>query len=62
MTKGDLTIQVILLDNRYESDADSMFHGSGDYLGEEQWFWFDQALKRGKERDDLAMTVIGAGI
>ena len=43
-----MTIHVILLDNRYENDADSIWHGSGDVLGEDQWLWFDLALKRGK--------------
>ena len=43
VTKGDVTVHVILLDNRYDSDADSIF-GTGDYLGEEQWLWLDKAL------------------
>ena len=42
-----MTIHVILLDNRYENDNDS-WYGSGDVLGEDQWLWFDLALKRGK--------------
>ena len=49
-----------MLDNRYESDSDSIF-GSGDVLGEDQWIWLDLALKRGKGRK-VSMTVIGAGI
>ena len=56
-----MTIQVILLDNRYENDDDSFWHGSGDRLGADQWLWFDLALQRGKARN-VTMTVIGSGI
>ena len=35
VTKGDLTVQIILLDNRYENDDDSIWYGSGDVLGED---------------------------
>ena len=48
ITKGELTIHVILLDNRYDSDDDSLLYGTGDVLGEDQWLWLDLALKRGK--------------
>lgn len=63
MTKSgsELTVQVILLDNRYESDDDSLLFGTGDVLGEAQWLWLDLALKRGMERK-ADMILIGAGI
>ena len=61
LTKADLLVQVILLDNRYDSDADSLLFGSGDVLGEDQWLWLDLALKRGMERK-ASMILIGAGI
>ena len=61
LTKADLLVQVILLDNRYDSDADSLLFGTGDVLGEDQWLWLDLALKRGMERK-ASMILIGAGI
>ena len=61
VTKGDLTVQLILLDNRFDSDDDSILFGSGDVLGEDQWLWLDLALKRGIQRQ-VALTVIGTGI
>ena len=61
LTKADLLVQVILLDNRYDSDADSLLFGTGDVLGEDQWLWLDLALKRGMERK-VSMILIGAGI
>ena len=59
--RGDLSIHVILLDNRYDSDDDSLLYGTGDVLGEEQWLWLDLALKRGKKQG-ASVTLIGAGI
>ena len=52
---------MILLDNRYESDEESLFSGSSDVLGEDQWLWLDLAIKRGLERN-VTLTVVGAGI
>jgi hypothetical protein len=48
---------VILLDNRYEFDKEV-----NDRLGNEQWKWLDQALKRGKNKQNVRLTVIAAGV
>ena len=45
-----------MLDNRFNFDKKT-----GDRLGEDQWNWLDEALKRGNERNVTA-TVIGAGV
>ena len=37
--------------NRYENDDDRILEGSGDVLGEAQWDWLDNVLKRGKESE-----------
>ena len=50
-----------MLDNRYDSDDDDQYFGTGDILGEDQWLWLDLAMKRGLERK-VDMTFIGAGI
>jgi phosphodiesterase/alkaline phosphatase D-like protein len=55
VTKGDVTVHVILVDGRYEYDR----FGTGDRLGDEQWQWLDLALSRGADAD---VTLIGSGI
>lgn len=49
-------IHVILLDNRY-----SFNKRESDFLGEAQWQWLDQALKRGKSRGSH-FTILVSGI
>ena len=55
VTKGGKTVQIILLDGRYEYDRKT-----GDRLGRDQWHWLDAAFKRGKERG-VSLTIIGSG-
>ena len=54
---GHTTVHVILLDIRYAYDKKT-----GDRVGPEQWQWLDTALKRGKAKTDVSLTVIGAGV
>jgi hypothetical protein len=51
-----ITVHLILLDNRFDFDSKT-----NDRLGESQWLWLDNALKRSVERN-ADLTVIGAGI
>lgn len=51
--KGEHTIQVIMLDVRYNRDAPD---GSGDVLGETQWQWLEEQLQ---QPADLRLIVSG---
>lgn len=48
---------VILLDNRFDFDKET-----GDRLGEDQWKWLENAFAWNRDRGDVHVTVIGAGI
>ena len=49
------SVHVILLDNRFNKDEYG--EPDGDFLGEEQWRWFEAAV-----RQNASLTIIGSGL